>query len=128
VLGPHEISLRAAGRRLSPVTDDLRYIADEAESTLEGRDSLTIRLVNPRVRRRIQHAVDRRFNRRRYDAARTIQGFGARLREQVYLNTLTVEQLGVVDQTMQPTQVSLWLRPSVTASQDQSEVSRPRPA
>jgi hypothetical protein len=63
------------------------------------------------ARRRVQQAVDRRFNRRRYDAARTIAAFSARLRRQVDLDTLTVELLGVVDQTMQPTQVALWLRP-----------------
>jgi hypothetical protein len=54
--------------------------------------------------------VDRRFNRRRHDAGRIIEGFGARLRDQVDLDTLTAEVLGVVDQTMQPTRASLWLR------------------
>jgi hypothetical protein len=63
------------------------------------------------ARRRIQDGVDRRFNRRRYDAARTIAAFSARLRQQVDLDTLTGELLAVVDQTMQPTQATLWLRP-----------------
>jgi hypothetical protein len=67
------------------------------------------------ARRRVQAAVDRRFNRRRYDAAQTIQAFSARLRQQVDLDTLTAELLGVVDQTMQPTQAALWLRPSHAA-------------
>jgi hypothetical protein len=62
------------------------------------------------LRRRIQAAVDRRFNRRRYDAARSIAAFSTRLRDQVDLNTLTGELLAVVEQTMQPTQASLWLR------------------
>jgi hypothetical protein len=54
--------------------------------------------------------VDRRFDRRRYDAARTIEGFSARLRQEVNLDTLTVELLHVVDQTMQPATAEVWLR------------------
>ncbi|MFL5532087.1 MAG: hypothetical protein ACJ8BC_08955, partial [Gemmatimonadales bacterium] len=71
------------------------------------------------ARRRIQAAVDRRFNRRRHNTAERIAAFGDRLHQQVDLDTLTVELLAVVDQTMQPTQVSLWLRPPGSASQDQ---------
>jgi hypothetical protein len=62
------------------------------------------------ARRRIQDVVDRRFNRRRHDAAHTIAAFSARLRDQVELDTLTAELLTVVDRTMQPTRSSLWLR------------------
>jgi hypothetical protein len=78
------------------------------------------------ARRRIQAAVDRRFNRRKYDAAQTIQAFSTRLRDQIDLDTLSTELLAVVDQTTQPTQVSLWLRPSPPNSSGTAS-SEPRP-
>jgi hypothetical protein len=63
------------------------------------------------ARRRIQHVVDRRFNRRKYNATKTVEAFSLRLREEVDLDALSAELLAVVDQTIQPTRASLWLRP-----------------
>jgi hypothetical protein len=81
---------------------------------------LVVALFNP-LRHRIQAGIDRRFYRRKYDATRTLAAFGATLRTETDLTNLSQHLVSVVNETMQPTQVSLWLHASADiVSQDRS--------
>ena len=91
-------------------------VGERAPSWAVAGATLAVAALFQPARRRIQQAVDRRFNRRKYNAAKTIQAFCTRLRDQIDLDTLSSELLAVVDQTMEPTRVSLWLRPSASGS------------
>jgi len=79
------------------------------ELAVGGSTLLVAALFQP-LRRRVQGLVDRRFNRRRYDAQVALDAFSARLRDEVDLDTLQQSLLTLVEATLEPTSVSLWLR------------------
>jgi hypothetical protein len=103
ILGAAYVGLVLAGQAV------FSSFAGGGDLAIAGSTLVVAALFLP-VRARLQRLVDRRFYRRRYDAQRTLDAFGARLREQVELDGLRVDLEGAVRETMQPAHASLWLR------------------
>jgi hypothetical protein len=93
---------------------------DDDSPLIVAASTLAVVVASGRLRSRIQTAVDRRFNRRRYDAQATIEAFGSRLREQTDIAALESDLITLVSSTVEPAHASLWLAPQGTEARPSS--------
>jgi hypothetical protein len=103
----------------------LHGIVSQDNSVAIVISTLVIAALFQPLRRRIQRIIDRRFYRSKYDSTKVVAAFSATLRQEVDLDTLRMRLLGVVQETMQPSHVSLWLRPPTRPANSQ-DISNPK--